>query len=216
MEEDGLVKIPEHLSYNEAATLPCAALTAWHALIERGGMKSGDTVLLLGTGGVSIFGLQFCAMHGAKAIITSSSDEKLERARSLGAWGTVNYKTNPEWDKQVLDLTGGKGVDHVLEVGGAGTLERSIESTRIGQNIYLIGILAQGSVNPTSIMRRSLNLHGIYVGSQAMFMNMNKAISVNKLKPVVDKTFLFLNARSAYHSMKANTHFGKLIISVNH
>ena len=213
LEEAGVVKVPDHLSFGEAATLPCAALTAWHALVERGRIKAGDTVLLLGTGGVSIFGLQFCALHGVRTIITSSSDEKLERAKTLGAWATINYLKSPDWQKEVQILTDGSGVDHVLEVGGAGTLERSIESTRIGGNIYLIGVLSQGSVNPTSLMRRSLNLHGIYVGSQSMFENMNRAIFAATLKPVIDNIFPFSDAPAAYHSMRANTHFGKLVIS---
>ena len=213
LEEAGVVQVPDHLSFGEAATLPCAALTAWHALVERGRIKAGDTVLLLGTGGVSIFGLQFCALHGVRTIITSSSDEKLERAKTLGAWATINYLKSPDWQKEVQILTDGSGVDHVLEVGGAGTLERSIESTRIGGNIYLIGVLSQGSVNPTSLMRRSLNLHGIYVGSQSMFENMNRAIFAATLKPVIDNIFAFSDAPAAYHSMRANTHFGKLVIS---
>ena len=213
LEEAGVVQVPDHLSFGEAATLPCAALTAWHALVERGRIKAGDTVLLLGTGGVSIFGLQFCALHGVRTIITSSSDEKLERAKTLGAWATINYLKSPDWQKEVQILTDGSGVDHVLEVGGAGTLERSIESTRIGGNIYLIGVLSQGSVNPTSLMRRSLNLHGIYVGSQSMFENMNRAIFAATLKPVIDNIFPFSDAPAAYHSMRANTHFGKLVIS---
>ena len=213
LEETGVVQVPDHLSFGEAATLPCAALTAWHALVERGRIKAGDTVLLLGTGGVSIFGLQFCALHGVRTIITSSSDEKLERAKTLGAWATINYLKSPDWQKEVQILTDGSGVDHVLEVGGAGTLERSIESTRIGGNIYLIGVLSQGAVNPTSLMRRSLNLHGIYVGSQSMFENMNRAIFAATLKPVIDNQFAFSDAPAAYHSMRANTHFGKLVIS---
>ena len=215
LNEEGIVQVPDHLSNVEAATLPCAALTAWHALIERGGVKAGDTVLLLGTGGVSIFGLQFCTLHGARAIITSSSDEKLSRAKGMGAWKTINYQKYPDWHKEVHDLTGGIGVDHVIEVGGAGTLERSIEATRIGGSIYLIGILAQGQINPTALMRRSLHLHGIYVGSRAMFQNMNRAIESAKLAPVVDRTFEFFDARSAYHFMRANSHFGKLVITLD-
>ena len=215
LDEDGVVPVPKHLSYVEAATLPCAGLTAWHALVERGGVKAGDTVLLLGTGGVSIFGLQFCVLHGARAIITSSSDGKLSRAKDMGAWGTINYREHPDWYKQVNALTDNIGVDHVIEVGGAGTLERSIQSVRIGGNIYLIGILAQGQINPTALMRRSLHLHGIYVGSREMFENMNRGIEVAKLKPLVDRTFNFSDAQSAYHSMRANSHFGKLVITLD-
>ena len=186
--KDGLIKSPGSLSDIEAATLPCAGLTAWHALVEKGRVIAGDTVLLLGTGGVSLFALQFAVMHGALPIITSSSDEKLERAKALGAWKTINYVDNPDWSNEVLTLTGGAGVDHVVEVGGAGTLAKSIESTKIGGNIYLIGILANGEVNPTALMRKSLNLHGIYVGSRAMFERMNKAIDANNLRPVIHQT----------------------------
>ena len=214
-DEAGVVGIPEHLSYVEAATLPCAGLTAWHALVSCGRIKAGDTVLLLGTGGVSIFALQFCNLHGVRVIITSSSDEKLSRAKEMGAWGIINYCDYPDWQKEVHALTDNNGVDHVVEVGGAGTLERSIESTRIGGNIYLIGILAQGEINPTMLMRRSSHLHGIYVGSRAMFENMNRAIEIAELKPLVDRTYNFSDARLAYHFMRAKNHFGKIVIKLD-
>ena len=212
--KDGLIKSPGSLSDIEAATLPCAGLTAWHALVEKGRVIAGDTVLLLGTGGVSLFALQFAVMHGALPIITSSSDEKLERAMALGAWKTINYVDNPDWSNEVLTLTGGAGVDHVVEVGGAGTLAKSIESTKIGGNIYLIGILANGEVNPTALMRKSLNLHGIYVGSRAMFERMNKAIEANKLRPVIYQTFAFEEAKEAYRTMRSKQHAGKLVIDI--
>ncbi|MDP6706226.1 MAG: NAD(P)-dependent alcohol dehydrogenase, partial [Alphaproteobacteria bacterium] len=187
--EGGLVSLPEHLSFEEAATLPCAALTAWHALFPRGGLKAGDTVLVLGTGGVSIFALQFAVMAGARAIVTSKSDEKLAHARSLGAWETINYAATPEWDAAVRDLTGGRGADHVVEVGGAGTLERSARAVRVGGHIGLIGVLTGGQINPTLLMRNSVRLSGIYVGSRAMFEAMNRAIAATELRPVIDKTF---------------------------
>lgn len=212
--KDGVIKSPGSLSYLEAATLPCAGLTAWHALVEKGRITAGDTVLLLGTGGVSLFALQFAVMHGALPIITSSSDEKLERAKALGAWKTINYVDNPDWSNEVLTLTGGAGVDHVVEVGGAGTLAKSIESTKIGGNIYLIGILANGEINPTALMRKSLNLHGIYVGSRAMFERMNKAIEANKLRPVIHQTFAFEEAKEAYRTMRSKQHAGKLVIDI--
>ncbi len=212
--ERGVVPIPEHLSFAEAATLPCAALTAWHALVVKGGLKAGDTVLLLGTGGVSIFALQFVAMHGARAIVTSKSDEKLERAKAMGAWATVNYTEHPEWAKQVLDLTDGRGVDHVVEVGGAGTLEQSIEATRVGGHVALIGVLTMGSINPMPILRKSIRLNGIYVGSRAMFEDMNAAIEVAGLRPVIDRTFPFAEARDAYRHMEAAGHFGKIVIEL--
>jgi NADPH:quinone reductase-like Zn-dependent oxidoreductase len=214
LEERGLVRIPAHLSFEEAATLPCAATTAWHALIEKGGLRAGETVLLLGTGGVSIFALQFAALHGARPVVISSSDAKLERARSLGAWRTVNYRATPDWDQAVLDLTEGLGVDHVVEVGGAGTLERSIAACRIGGHIALIGVLTGGQINPTPIMRKSLTVHGIYVGSRAMFEAMNRAIAAAGLRPVIDRRFAFAEARAAYHHMQAAGHFGKIVVTL--
>ena len=179
LDASGAVAIPEHMSYPQAATLPCAALTAWHALVEKGRIRAGETVLLLGTGGVSIFALQIAAMHGARAVITSSSDEKLERARAMGAWQTINYRETPDWEHRVRELTDDQGVDHVVEVGGAGTLEKSIASARVGGHVALIGVLTGGQINPVAIMRNSLRLNGIYVGSQAMFESMNRAFGLH-------------------------------------
>jgi len=211
---DGVVPIPDHLSFEEAATLPCAALTAWHALVEAARIKAGDAVLLIGTGGVSIFGLQFATMMGARPIIISSSDDKLERARTLGALHTINYRKTPDWERAVLDITDGVGVDATVEVGGAGTLPRSIAATRVAGTISLIGVLSGGQIDPAQFMRKSIKMQGIYVGSRRMFLDMNKAIGVNKLKPVIDKTFPFQDARAAYHTMQAAGHFGKLVIKV--
>ena len=212
--ENGLVPIPAHMSFAEAATLPCAALTAWHALVEKGRLIAGDTVLLIGTGGVSIFGLQIASMHGARAIVISSSDEKLERARTLGAWGCVNYRTTPDWQQAVQELTGGRGVDHVVEVGGAGTLPRSIASTRIAGHLALIGVLTGGEINPALIFRNSLRVSGIYVGSRAMFARMNRAFDAAALKPVIDRSFTFEDAPAAYHHLQAAGHFGKLVVEI--
>ena len=208
----GVVPVPAHLDYAEAANLPCAALTAWNGLAVSGGLKAGDTVLLLGTGGVSIFALQFCAMTGAQAIITSKSDEKLARARKMGAWRTINYAETPDWASAVNDMTGGAGVDHVVEVGGGGTLEQSIEAVRVGGHIAMIGVLTQGAVNPTPILRKSIRLHDIYVGSRAMFLDMNAAIEAGGLKLVLDRRFAFANAADAYRCMEAAGHFGKIVI----
>ncbi|HEY9536997.1 MAG TPA: NAD(P)-dependent alcohol dehydrogenase [Kiloniellaceae bacterium] len=214
LKEAGLVKVPDHLSFAEAATLPCAGLTAWRALVDVGRLKAGDTVLLLGTGGVSIFALQFATLMGARTIVTSSSDEKLERARALGAWQTVNYRRTPDWEKAVLEMTEGRGVDLTVEVGGAGTLEKSIAATRIAGTIGFIGVLAGGTVNPLPIMRKSLTLQGIYVGSRNLFRAMNRAVAAAGLRPVIDRSFAFDAAPEAYRAMKAAGHFGKLVIEI--
>ena len=213
LSEDGLVIVPDHLSPIEAATLPCAALTAWHALVEQD-LRAGDTVLVLGTGGVSIFALQFAVMHGARVIVTSSSDEKLARARDLGAWQTVNYRDTPDWDAAVLDMTDGFGVDRVVEVGGGGTLQRSLEAVRIGGTVSLIGVLTRGEIDPLPVMGKSVRLQGIYVGSRTMFDSMNKAISVHQMRPAIDRQFEFEDARAAYHHMRGAAHFGKIVIGV--
>ena len=214
LDEDGLVSTPPHLSDTEAATLPCAAVTAWHSLVEVGGVKAGDTVLLLGTGGVSIFALQFAQMLGARVIHTSSSDEKRARLMELGAWQTINYAETPEWQDTVMDISEGRGVDHVVEVGGPGTLERSITATRIAGTIGVIGTLSQGSVNPMSFMRKGLRVQGIYVGHRNMFEDMNRAIAQHELRPVIDRNFAMEDARDAFHYMATGRHFGKIVIEL--
>lgn len=214
LREDGIVTIPGDLTFEEAATLPCAALTAWNALAEVARIKPGDTVLLLGTGGVSIFALQFVRMMGARAIVTSSSDEKLAMARELGAWRTINYRSRPDWEAAVLELTDGAGVDCTVEVGGAGTLPRSIAATRVAGTIALIGVLTGGQIDPALVMRKSIRLQGIYVGSRRMFRDMNRAIALNGLRPVIDETFAFADARAAYRAMDSAQHFGKIVIRV--
>ena len=214
LHESGLVAVPDGMDHDAAATLPCAALTAWHSLVEVGRVKPGDTVLLLGTGGVSVFALQFCVVAGVRAIVTSSSDEKLERARGLGAWETINYRRTGDWQAEVLRLTNGQGVDHTVEVGGAGTLPRTIEATRVGGSIGVIGVLTGGEINPTLVMRKSLRLQGIYVGSRRMFEDMNRAIAQHSIKPVIDSVFDFGDARNAFHAMHAAGHFGKIVIRV--
>ena len=209
---EGVVPIPANLDYAEAATLPCAALTAWNALVEKGGLKAGDTVLVLGTGGVSIFALQFCALAGARAIVTSKSDDKLARTRDMGAWRTINYARTPDWAGAAREMTGGVGVDHVVEVGGGGTLAQSIEAVRMGGRIAMIGVLTQGTVDPTPMLRKSIRLDGIYVGSRAMFLDMNAAIEAGGMKPAIDRRFAFDDAREAYRCMEAAGHFGKIVI----
>ena len=216
LEEDGVVKIPPHLSLEEGATLPCAAVTVWHAMMEHAKLKAGDTMLLQGTGGVSVFGLQFAHALGIRAIITSSSDEKLKRAKALGAALGINYKTTPEWDKAAVEFTGGAGVDHVVEVGGAATLARSFGAIRVGGKVTLIGGLSGGAteLNPGLIFSRRANVQGISVGSTQMFMAMNRAIEVNAIKPVIDRVFPFAEAQAAYKHMASGAHFGKIVISV--
>lgn len=208
----GVVPVPAHLDYAEAATLPCAALTAWNALVEKGGLKAGETVLLLGTGGVSIFALQFCALMGARAIVTSKSDEKLDRASDMGAWRTINYARTPDWASAATEMTGGTGVDHVVEVGGGGTLAQSVEAVRIGGHIAMIGVLTRGTVDPTQILRKSIRFNGVYVGSQAMFLDMNAAMEAGGVKPAIDRRFAFADSREAYRWMEAAGHFGKIVI----
>jgi NADPH:quinone reductase-like Zn-dependent oxidoreductase len=216
LHQDGLVRLPDHLSLEEGAALPCAGVTAWNALMFSGRIKPGDTVLTLGTGGVSIFGLQFAKLNGARVIITSSSDAKLERARALGADDVINYSKTPDWDKEVMKLTGGNGVDNVIEVGGAGTLAKSFLSLGFGGQVSLIGVLSgpDGDTNPHSIMLKGGKLQGIFVGSRAMFEDMNRAMSVNGMKPVIDKVFPFEEAAQAYKYQWEKKHFGKIVISV--
>jgi NADPH:quinone reductase-like Zn-dependent oxidoreductase len=214
--EQGLVKIPEHLSYEEAATLPCAALTAWNALVTEGQLKAGETVLLQGTGGVSIFALQFAKMMGAKVIITSSSDEKLQKATQLGADVTINYRTYPDWEEKVWELSDRVGVDHVVEVGGSQTLSKSLRSVRYGGKIALIGVLTgfAGDVSTVSILFKHIRVQGIFVGSRDMFEQMNRAIAQNKLKPVIDRIFSFNEAKEALSYLESGKHFGKVVIKV--
>lgn len=212
--EDGLVGIPEHLSFEEAATLPCAALTAWVGLFKRGRLEPGQYVLLEGTGGVSIFGLIFTVAAGAKAIITSSRDEKIERAKALGAFGTANYRKNPDWHTEVRRLTGGIGVDHVLDVGGRDTLSKALEALAYGGHIALIGGLSgYGSDIPTdSLMWINATASGVYVGSREDFDLMNAYISKHKIRPLVDRVFEFERAQDAFDYMQSGSFMGKIVI----
>ncbi len=212
--ELSLVHIPKGLSFEEASTLPCAALTAWNGLTSAG-LKAGDTILLLGTGGVSMFGLQFAKAFGANVIITSSSDEKLQKAREFGADGTINYNTHPDWHLEVLRLTNGRGVDNVLEVGGAGTLERSLKSVRPGGTVSLIGLLTRVEHEPSMlpVLLNAITIRGIYVGSREMFEEMNRAVEANNLKPIIDRTFPFTEAQEAYTYFLSQSHVGKVVIT---
>jgi len=216
LEEEGVVKIPAHLSLEEGATLPCAGVTAWHAMVEHAKLIAGSTVLLQGTGGVSIFGLQLAKAMGIQVIITSSSDDKLARAKRLGADHGINYKTTPDWNKATMELTGGRGVDCVVEVGGAGTIARSFSSIRVGGKISLIGGLSGPAteLNPGMILAKRANVQGISVGSTQMFDAMNRAIAANEIKPVIDRVFGFDEIQAAYKHMASGAHFGKIVISL--
>jgi len=218
--ESGLIHAPAHLSFEEAATLPCAALTAWNALIEQGRLRAGQTVLVQGTGGVSLFALQFAKMSGATTILTSSSDEKLDRGRRLGAMHILNYKSSPDWDKSAKELTHSMGVDHVVEVGGQGTITRSLNAVRPSGHVHVIGVLsgtgpeAGPGIDVRSVLTKSVHINGIYVGSRAMFERMNAAITANHLKPVIDRIFPFAEARAAFEHMQKGSHFGKIVLSL--
>ena len=203
LEDVGVVRLPDHLSLEDGATLPCAAVTAWQALVVHGPLKPGETVLVQGTGGVSIFALQFAQMMGGQVIATSSSDDKLARAKSLGAIYGINYKARPDWDKAVLEFTNGRGVDHVVEVGGAGTLERSLGAVCLGGRISVIGVLTgSAQINPNFILGRRASVQGMSVGSTEMFEAMNRAMAAARLKPVIDKVFPFDQAREAFRYLE--------------
>jgi NADPH:quinone reductase-like Zn-dependent oxidoreductase len=212
---DCLLPIPEHLDFVHAASLPCAAVTAWHGLFVAGALQPGQTVLLQGTGGVSIFGLQLAKVAGARVILISSSDAKLERARGLDADETINYKTEPDWEKKVLALTGGEGVDLTLEVGGAGTLSRTLRATRCGGRISLIGVLSgiAGELQIGPILHKALHIDGIYVGSQAMFADLNRVLARHRIEPVIDRVFDFAETPAAFRYFQESRHFGKVCVT---
>ncbi len=212
--QEGLVRSPDLLRDEEVAALPCAAVTAWHALFENGRSLPGDTVLIQGTGGVSIFALQFAHAAGLRTIVTSSSDEKLERAKKLGADETINYKSTPNWEEQARKLTNGEGVAHVIEVGGSETMPRSLRAVRMQGIVSVIGVLsgASASVSPTAILMNSVRVQGIYVGSRAMFERMNAAIEVHSIRPVVDRVWDWTQIKDGLRFMESQQHFGKICL----
>lgn len=214
MDEQAAVLAPDSLSDEEAATLPCAAVTAWNALVTQGNIKAGDTVLLQGTGGVSLFALQFAKVSGARIIITSSSDEKLKKARALGAFAGINYKHHPDWAKEVLELTSGYGVDHILDVGGPQSFAQSLHASARGAQINVIGYLGgtEGQINPLDIFRRQVVVRGIPVGSRETFESMNRAIEHHYIKPVIDKIFPWTDISKALAYMENASHFGKVVL----
>ena len=213
--QEGLSKVPEFLTDEQVSTLPCAGLTAWRALFEDARPQLGDTVVLQGTGGVSVFGLQFAHEAGLKTIITSSSDEKLARAKALGADVVVNYRQTPEWSKAVKAATGGVGADVILEVGGGGTIEQSMRAIRIGGHIAIIGVVAGAGnpFNPAALIGNSAKLQGVSVGSREMFEAMCRAIELHRIGPVVDKVLPWTEARAAFAAMQGGEHFGKIVLT---
>jgi NADPH:quinone reductase-like Zn-dependent oxidoreductase len=217
LDEQGVAVVPRHLSDEQAACLPCAGLTAWSALAGNGALGPDDTILIQGTGGVALFCLQFAKAMGARAIITSSSDAKLERARKLGADGTINYRDTPNWDRKVKDLTGGEGCDHVIELGGADTLERSIRAARIGGQVSLIGVLSGTAAQITLplVVMRNIRLQGVTVGSRDGFEAMCRAIANHGIRPVVDRVYNFSQVREAFTRLKGGQHFGKVCIRLS-
>jgi NADPH:quinone reductase-like Zn-dependent oxidoreductase len=216
LDAEGTVAIPDHLSFEEAACLPCAAVTAWNALVAQGRLTAGQTVLVLGTGGVALFALQFARLLGARVVVTSSSDAKLERARSLGASDVINSRTTPEWDAAVKTMTGGRGADHVVELGGAETLARSVRAACFGGQVSLIGSLSglEARVNLAQVFMRGVRLQGILVGSREMFEAMNRAIALHRVRPLVDRVFDFDDLPAALEHLDAQAHFGKIVLKV--
>jgi NADPH:quinone reductase-like Zn-dependent oxidoreductase len=214
--EHGLVPSPDYLTDGEAATLPCAALTAWNALVVLGGIAPGDVVLTQGTGGVAVFALQFARMAGAEVIATSSTEEKLARLRALSARHAINYAADREWGATARTLTGGRGVDHVVEVGGADTLKQSLRAVRIGGVISVIGVLSGGTadVNLASILMHNVRVQGIRVGSREHFLSMLRAMALHGLRPVIDRTFPLADLPAALEYLKAGRHVGKVVIEI--
>lgn len=214
-DQDAVVAAPAHLDHAEAATLPCAAVTAWQSLMTEGGLAPGETVLTMGGGGVSVFALQFAVLAGADVVATSSTDEKLERLRALGAVHGVNYTRVREWGRHVYELTDG-GVDHVIEVGGAGTLPQSVRAVRAGGRISVIGVLSRGEgIDPVPLLRKALTVQGLHVGSRESFEAMNRAVERHRLRPLVDRVFPFSDAPAAYRHLESGRHLGKVVIAAD-
>lgn len=215
-DEEKVVRVPEHLSDEGAATLPLAGVTAWNAVVRRSGVKEGETVLVQGTGGVSLFALQFARMAGARVIVTSSSDEKLRRARELGAVHGINYRESPDWDARVLEFTANRGVDHIVEVVGGENLTRSLNALRLSGSISMVGLLGgtTAQIETFGFVEKGVRLHGIMIGSREMFEEMNQAIAEHELKPVVDRVFGFEEVKEALRYLERGSHFGKVCVRV--
>ena len=216
LEADAAVRFPEHLGFEEAATLPCAGVTAWIGLFENGRLQPGETVLAMGTGGVSIFALQLAKAAGARVILTSSDDAKLARGKALGADETINYRTTPAWDAAARALTGGRGVDHLLEVGGARTLPTSLRAIRDGGHLSVVGLLGGARADPEAAARndRGIRVDAIYVGSVRHFEGLNTLVAQARLRPVIDRVFPFEQAREAFEHLRAGAHLGKVVVAL--
>jgi NADPH:quinone reductase-like Zn-dependent oxidoreductase len=215
LNEDALVRIPSHLNFEQAATLPCAAVTAWNAALVKGALQPGQTLVTLGTGGVSLFAAQFALMTGARVIATTGTADKVARLHALGVADVINFQTQPDWDARVRELTGGRGADLVVEVGGPGSVARSIAAIRYCGHISVVGNLAgKATIDPGALFAKRASMCGIQVGSRDMFEAMNRAIEVGKLEPVVDRVFDFTAARAAYEHLASGKHFGKVVIRV--
>ncbi|MBC7925663.1 MAG: NAD(P)-dependent alcohol dehydrogenase [Bryobacteraceae bacterium] len=214
--EHSLVPIPASLSFEEAAALPCAGITAWNSLIEAGQLKAGETVLIQGSGGVSVFALQIAILKGARVIATSSSDAKLARFKELGAEFGINYKTTPDWSAAVLDYTNGSGVDHVVDVGGPDTFSQSLRALRTGGTLAVVGVLSgvETSLNLLPLLMKQLRLNGIYVGSRQMLSDLIAALDGGGVKPVIDSTFPLSEIARAYRHLASGQHFGKVVIQI--
>ena len=216
-DEHEVVRVPGYLTDEEAATLPCAGLTAWHSIAEKGNIKPGDSVVVQGTGGISLFSAQFAMMAGADVILLSGSDEKLDVARKLGVKQLINYKQNPDWETEVIRRTNGRGADHIVEVVGASNINKSIEAVAMDGTISVIGLVGglKGEINTEKIMAKQIRLQGIEVGSKEMFKRMNNALAVNKLHPVISNTFAFDDVREALTILEKGTHYGKICLKMN-
>ena len=216
-EQHALVAVPEHLSLAEAATLPCAGVTAWNGLFTRGQLRAGETVLVQGTGGVALFALQLAVAQGARVIVTSSSDAKLQRAKALGAWQTINYRTHPNWHELARELTGGEGVDHVLELGGLQTFERSIAALAAGGRIAQIGVLSGFGASPNvqSILFLNASINGVCVGSAEQLTALAAFLTTHQIKPIIDREFSFAEVPEAFAYLAGAEHFGKVLIRLD-
>ena len=215
LKENEVIKVPDYLTNEEAATLPCAAITAWHGLMEKGNVKAGDSVLIQGTGGVSLFSMQFALAAGAEVILLSGSDDKLERAKKLGVNHLINYKSVPQWENEVMKITNGIGAKHIVEVVGSDHINKSIEAVALDGTISVIGIMngLTGNINTAQLMSKQIKLQGINVGSKEMFLRMNQTLEAKKIHPIIDSAFLFQDTIDAFKRLESGSHFGKLVIT---